>query len=134
MYAIRSYYEYDGFIFDLWGVVHDGSRLFPGVIKTFKELKKAGKKIVLLSNSPQKSSDNIAHLETLGIAPNMYDGIITSGEIALEYFKKQLINEWGKDYLCLGSGRYASFLYEAGGRVVFDVITSYSIHYTKLYE
>ncbi len=37
--------RYDGFIVDLWGVIHDGERLYPGVAETLQNLKKAGKPV-----------------------------------------------------------------------------------------
>lgn len=111
---------YDGFIFDLWGVVHDGSRTFSGVIETLTKLKEAGKKVVFLSNSPQRAVDNEVHLETLSVMPDMYEGIITSGEVSHRKAKEGLLEEWGKNYLCLGSGRYNNFLQDIGGKPVFD--------------
>lgn len=111
---------YDGFIFDLWGVIHDGSRTFPGVIETLTKLKEAGKKVVFLSNSPQRAVDNAVHLETLAITPDLYEAIITSGEISHREVENNLLDRWGSHYLCLGSGRYNDFLRDVGGEPVFD--------------
>ena len=35
--------RYDGFVLDLWGVVHDGVTVFPGVIDALKRLRDASK-------------------------------------------------------------------------------------------
>ena len=43
--------RYDGFILDLWGVVHDGTAPFPGVLDCMGRLIAAGKRVVLLSNA-----------------------------------------------------------------------------------
>ena len=45
---------YDGFILDLWGVIHDGQRVFPHAIDTLRALRDAGKRAVLLSNAPRR--------------------------------------------------------------------------------
>ncbi len=34
--------RYDGFVLDLWGVVHDGQRPYPGVPEALAVLKKRG--------------------------------------------------------------------------------------------
>ena len=49
--------DYDGFILDLWGVVHDGVAPFPGVLDCMGRLIDAGKRIVLLSNAPRRADD-----------------------------------------------------------------------------
>ena len=112
--------SYDGFIFDLWGVIHDGSKTFPGVIEVLTNLKQAGKKVVFLSNSPQRAIDNEVHLETLAVTPNLYDAIITSGEVSYQEYGNSLKKEWGTNYISLGSSRYSTFLKNQGAESVFD--------------
>ena len=43
--------KYDGYILDLCGVVHDGFHAFDESVQCMREIKKRGKKIVLLSLS-----------------------------------------------------------------------------------
>lgn len=71
--------RYDGFVFDVWGTVYDGDRVFPGVIDVFKELRGLGKRIAFLSNSPQLPSVVASRLEKIGIEAQYHDGIVTSG-------------------------------------------------------
>ena len=40
--------KYDYFIFDVWGVIHDGSNTYPQAVETFEYLNKIGKKVCLL--------------------------------------------------------------------------------------
>ncbi|OYV24599.1 MAG: HAD family hydrolase, partial [Rhodospirillales bacterium 20-58-10] len=47
--------KYDGFIVDLWGVVHDGIKTYPGVIECLRQLRAAGKSVVFLSNAPRRA-------------------------------------------------------------------------------
>jgi HAD superfamily hydrolase (TIGR01459 family) len=72
--------RYDGVIFDLWGVVHNGVEALPGAINAMARLRAAGKRIALLSNAPRRSSVVVDHLSTLHIMPEQYDAIMTSGE------------------------------------------------------
>lgn len=73
--------SYSGFIIDQWGVLHDGERVYDGVIDCLKELKKRKKYIIILSNSGKRADNNAARMEKLGITPDLYHQIITSGEV-----------------------------------------------------
>ena len=72
--------RYDGFILDLWGVIHDGVKPYPGAPECLAALRRAGKRIVLLTNAPRRA-DPIRHqLRAMGIADTLYDGVMSSGE------------------------------------------------------
>jgi HAD superfamily hydrolase (TIGR01459 family) len=73
---------YDGFILDIWGVLHDGVRPYPGVVDALEHLGKAGKSVSLLSNAPARASFIAARLSQIGIAPQLYGAIVSSGEEA----------------------------------------------------
>jgi HAD superfamily hydrolase (TIGR01459 family) len=72
--------RYDGFILDLWGVVHDGVKPYPGAVDCLSRLKAAGKRCVLLSNAPRRAGAAQAAMRAMGIADDLYAGILTSGE------------------------------------------------------
>ncbi len=72
--------RYDGLILDVWGVLHDGERPYPGVRETLARLKSTGKRIVLLSNAPMRTPPVRARLAGFGIGPELYDDVLTSGE------------------------------------------------------
>lgn len=71
---------YDGFILDLWGVIHDGVTPYPGAVDCLAQLKSLGKPTVLLSNAPRRSTVAQAAMRGMGIADDAYTGILTSGE------------------------------------------------------
>ncbi len=73
---------YDGFILDLWGVVHDGYAPFPSAIEVLSKLKEAGKPTLLLSNAPRREAVLGQALEEMGIAPDLYGHVHSSGEEA----------------------------------------------------
>ena len=69
---------YDGFIIDLWGVVHDGVTPYPGALECLRNL--ANRKTLLLSNAPRRSASAQTMLRRLGIEESLYTHILTSGE------------------------------------------------------
>jgi HAD superfamily hydrolase (TIGR01459 family) len=78
MAALAS--QYDGFILDLWGVIHDGVQPYPGAADCLGRLRDAGKRCVLLSNAPRRSFAAEAMLRDMGLGPELYAGLLTSGE------------------------------------------------------
>lgn len=76
--------DYDGFILDLWGVVHDGARPYPGVVACLADLKRRGKRVCLLSNAPRRLEPAVAKLTGMGVTPDLYDALFTSGEASYE--------------------------------------------------
>jgi len=72
--------DYDGFIVDLWGVLHDGVSAYPGAIECLMRLRAAGRKVVLLSNAPRRAAAAEAAMAAMGIRGTLYDGMMTSGE------------------------------------------------------
>ena len=72
---------YDGFILDLWGVIHDGVRPYPGAVNCLARLKDAGKRSVLLSNAPRRAAVAQAAMRAMGIDDDLYSRILTSGEM-----------------------------------------------------
>ena len=75
-----SDFSYGGYIVDIWGVLHNGQTPFPGALRFLKALKKAGKKIVLLSNAPRRVTPTQKKLREMGIDSSCYDVLMTSGE------------------------------------------------------
>ena len=72
--------QYDGFVLDLWGVIHDGVHPLPGAIDTLTRMRALGKRSVLLSNAPRRAWAAQKLMRGMGIPDDLYDGILTSGE------------------------------------------------------
>ena len=72
--------RYQGFIVDQWGVLHDGARPYADSIDCLSQLRAAGRRVVLLSNTGRRIDFNRAQLAQIGIGPELYDGLVTSGE------------------------------------------------------
>lgn len=72
--------DYDGFIVDLWGVVHDGIDPYPGAVECLHRLRAENKCVVLLSNAPRRLAPVQDTLRRIGVPDDCYTGILTSGE------------------------------------------------------
>ncbi|MCE2509835.1 MAG: TIGR01459 family HAD-type hydrolase [Alphaproteobacteria bacterium] len=97
--------SYDGFILDLWGVVHDGYQPFPGAIEVLNRLKAAGKGTLLLSNAPRRRATVAEGLAAMGIGPEQYGRVHSSGEEAWQALKDRA-DPWfaGLGVACLHLG------------------------------
>jgi HAD superfamily hydrolase (TIGR01459 family) len=71
----------EGLILDIWGVLWDGINVYPEALNTLKKLKKLNIPIVLLSNAPRKSEIVSEKLSKIGIKQELYDKIISSGDV-----------------------------------------------------
>ena len=87
--------DYDLFLFDQWGVIHDGKNIFPKAEEVFLHLQNLKKQVVIISNSGKKSSDNINRMKKLGAKNTLNVPLITSGDVCRDllvnkknYFKK----------------------------------------------
>ena len=76
--------RYDGFLLDLWGVVHNGKRPLPGVLDCLDRLRSAGKTTCLLSNAPRRPDSLVGRLEQIGVPRGAYDHLMSSGEVTHE--------------------------------------------------
>ena len=72
--------SFDGFIVDVWGVLHDGLRLYPGVTDALDRLAERGKDVVFLTNAPRRSRDVARMLARLGLPERHRRNIVASGE------------------------------------------------------
>jgi HAD superfamily hydrolase (TIGR01459 family) len=72
--------RYNGFVLDLWGVIHDGVNAFPHAVDCLKQLRAAGKRTLLLSNVPRPNGAVQSMMQRMGIEDSLYTGILTSGE------------------------------------------------------
>lgn len=89
--------QYDAFIIDQWGVIHDGKTLYPGVSQVFKKLNELKKPIVILTNSSKTNEINIVRLnESFGLSRNLYKDIISSADLLLNLILEKSHHPWNK--------------------------------------
>ena len=75
--------KYRTILCDIWGVIHDGGQLMPGVAERLGRWKDEGRTIVLLTNAPRPASSVQRVLDRLGLPRHCYDAITTSGEAGI---------------------------------------------------
>ncbi|WP_010140987.1 TIGR01459 family HAD-type hydrolase [Oceanicola sp. S124] len=74
--------DYDAFFVDLWGCVHNGVTALPEAVAALQEVRKTGKKVVLVTNSPRPRAQVEIQLDGFGVARDSWDIIATSGDSA----------------------------------------------------
>ncbi|MEO9337665.1 TIGR01459 family HAD-type hydrolase [Mesorhizobium sp. SB112] len=74
--------RYEVFFIDQFGVLRDDEKAYEGAVDALETLKKAGKTIVILSNSGRSGEHNVKRLAPLGFAPSSFDHFVTSGDVA----------------------------------------------------
>ena len=96
------YSNYETFVIDLWGVIHNGIKLNPKAIEVVENLSKHSKNIVFLSNAPRPSSNVINFLLKMNMDKKFLKNVITSGEAAMHAINQ---NKFGKTFFHLGPSK-----------------------------
>lgn len=106
--------RFDHVLLDQWGTLHAGKSIFPAARECVTRLRETGKRVLALSNSGKRADENQRRLAALGLPPDAYDGIITSGEVTW----RALHARTREPFMSLGR---ACFLIARGGdRTVID--------------
>ncbi len=105
----KIFQEYDAFIIDLWGVMHDGIKLNDSAMNAVRELKANSKRVVFLSNAPRPSKKVVDFLKKMKMDDSLLKNVITSGEAAMNSLKK---NRFGEKFYHLGPQRDDSLFSE----------------------
>lgn len=72
----------EAWLCDIWGVLHDGAQPLQGAAAACAMFRRSGGRVLLVSNAPRPAGDVATQLLGLGIGPESYDGILTSGDVA----------------------------------------------------
>ena len=72
--------DYDALIIDLWGVIHDGVSLYPGVSDCLRELSNRRIPYAMLTNAPRRFHAIAKSMVDMGLPENLYPHIMSSGE------------------------------------------------------
>lgn len=77
--------SYDAFILDQFGVLHNGVEALPGAIDCVEALHKAGKQLIVLSNTSAPAKAALAKLPKFGFTKECFRDAVTSGEEAAKH-------------------------------------------------
>lgn len=91
---------------DVWGVVHNGVALYPGAGERLRQWRDEERCVALITNAPRTEEAVQQQLTRLGLPPEAYDFIATSGEAGIEAL--------------LAVGEPVGFIGTAGDRAVFE--------------
>ncbi|MEA2754523.1 MAG: hypothetical protein QOJ54_812 [Aliidongia sp.] len=72
--------RYDGFVLDVWGVLHNGVEPYLGVVEALRQLQALDKRVALLSNAPMRADKVAARVNRIGIPRDLFQAVVTSGE------------------------------------------------------
>ncbi|MFW5833108.1 MAG: TIGR01459 family HAD-type hydrolase [Pseudomonadota bacterium] len=86
--------DFDAFVLDQWGVLHDGSRALPGAREAVMGLLDAGKVIVTLSNSGRRRAHAEAMMAGMGFPVGRFRANVTSGEAAFAGLAAGFVAGW----------------------------------------
>jgi HAD superfamily hydrolase (TIGR01459 family) len=81
--------NFDHVLLDQWGTLHEGKSIFPEARDCVMRLRSAGKSVLVLSNSGKRAVSNRRRLAALGLSPDAYDGVLSSGEVAWNGLRMQ---------------------------------------------
>ena len=84
--------QYDVFILDQWGVMHDGYKGYDHAINAVEKLIKENKKLIIISNSSKRKDSSIGRLKSLGFDKNHFIEVMTSGEMIWQEISTSIEN------------------------------------------
>ena len=74
--------DYRALFCDVWGVLHNGLRAFPGTVDALRNYRlETGGSVVLVTNAPRPATDIADQLAAFGVPDDAYDSIVTSGDV-----------------------------------------------------
>ncbi|MBK19205.1 MAG: TIGR01459 family HAD-type hydrolase [Rhodospirillaceae bacterium] len=100
--------EYDAFIIDLWGVIHDGVTLYPGVVDCLSKVHETGKPYAMLTNAPRRSDAVRRGMNRMGVPAELCPIIMSSGEatrLGLEERREDWFDDVKLTYVHIGPDR-----------------------------
>jgi HAD superfamily hydrolase (TIGR01459 family) len=68
---------------DVWGVIHDGVRLYPNAAERLAQWRGEGRCVLLVTNAPRPSEEVEAQLARIGLPRDAFDAVATSGEAGI---------------------------------------------------
>jgi HAD superfamily hydrolase (TIGR01450 family) len=109
--------NYKAVFFDAFGVLKNHQGLIPGIVNTFEYLDQKGIKYYLLTNDSSRSPEMLAQwYQDRGVYQVTADKILSSGMLAMEYFKVKVSN--GNAVAYLGTESSAHYIETAGLKTV----------------
>jgi HAD superfamily hydrolase (TIGR01459 family) len=119
---------YKAILSDVWGVVHNGVRSSPEACAALARARSKGLAVVLITNAPRLRREIEAQLRSLGVPPETYDELVTSGDVT-----RDLIAAGPRRVFHLGPDRDMT-IYEGLGVEMVDEFEANSVVCTGLFN
>jgi HAD superfamily hydrolase (TIGR01459 family) len=103
--------RYDAILCDIWGVLHNGVASFAPASAALTSFRRRGGAVVLITNAPRPSPPIRRQVLRLGVPPEAFDAIVTSGDVTVGLMEEQT----GDRLLHIGPGRDLS-LFDAAAK------------------
>ena len=81
--------RYDVILCDIWGVLHNGVASFAQASEALVSFRRRGGAVILISNAPRPSPPVARQVLKLGVSPDAFDGVVTSGDVTIGLMKQQ---------------------------------------------
>ena len=88
--------DYDNFIIDQWGVMHDGTFGYEHAFNSINILNSNNKNLFIISNSSKRSKSSIDRLPKLGFKKKSFINTVTSGEMIWQLLKEKYLDDKNK--------------------------------------
>lgn len=75
--------RYDAIFCDVWGVLIDGVRCFPGAAGALRAFRWQGGRVALITNASRPSAEVTLQLDGLGVPRDCWDAVVSAGELTL---------------------------------------------------
>ena len=73
--------DFDAFMIDQYGVMHDGHRPYPGAVDAMTRLTAMNKSVIVLTNAGTRATPNILGVEAIGFPRASFSALMSSGEV-----------------------------------------------------
>jgi HAD superfamily hydrolase (TIGR01459 family) len=81
--------RYDVILCDIWGVLHNGVASFTQASNALVSFRRRGGAVILISNAPRPSPPIARQVLKLGVSPNAFDAVVTSGDVTIGLMEQQ---------------------------------------------
>jgi len=81
--------RYDLILCDIWGVLHNGVASFTQASDALVSFRRRGGAVILISNAPRPSPPIARQVLKLGVWPDAFDAVVTSGDVTIGLMEQQ---------------------------------------------
>ena len=81
--------RYDAILCDIWGVLHNGVASFAQASDALVSFRRRGGTVILISNAPRPSPPITRQVLKLGVSPDAFDAVVTSGDVTIGLMEQQ---------------------------------------------